>query len=116
MTEPDLNMPQLPEPLTYMLAHPGFVTGLTESGFNVAMSKALSMPAGSNIIDMHSADQMREYALNYARAAVLKERQEIEKIVRMNGISPNPIDDPNPDAELINGALSCVVDAIRNRP
>lgn len=80
MIEPDLNMPQLPEPLTYMLVYPGCVTGLTESEFNVAMHKAVSMPVGSKIIDMHSADQMREYALNYARAAVLKERQEIADV------------------------------------
>lgn len=80
MIEPDLNMPPLPEPLTYMLVHPGCVTGLTESGFNVAMHKALDMPAGSSLVDMHSADQMREYALYYARAAVLKERQEIADI------------------------------------
>lgn len=49
----------MPEPVTYMLRHPGCVTGLTESGYNVAMHKLLNMPAGSALVNLYTEDQVR---------------------------------------------------------
>ncbi|NVN02912.1 MULTISPECIES: hypothetical protein [Asaia] len=45
--------------------------------------------------------------------AVAAERERCVEIVRKHGISPFPIDDPNPNAEEINATLQNITAAIR---
>ncbi len=41
------------ETITYLLRAPGCIAGMTESSFDVALSKALNMPAGTAIIPLY---------------------------------------------------------------
>lgn len=52
-------------------------------------------------------------ALDYAAALVAAERERCVEVVRKHGISPFPIDDPNPNAEEINATLQNITAAIR---
>ncbi|NVN02172.1 MULTISPECIES: hypothetical protein [Asaia] len=58
-----------------------------------------------------------EYAKSTNKAlvseAVAAERKRCVEIVRKHGISPFPIDDPNPNAEEINATLQNITAAIR---
>lgn len=70
---------------------------------------------GSSPDDMKVFDYIgRVYDARDLEKLLAEERGRCAKIIESHGISPFPIDDPNPDAEWLNGCLSSCADAVRN--